>query len=159
MRRGRGLLFRRLRERLRDSGARFLVDAYCGVGFFGIEAGDLVESFVGVEIDHQAIKAAKRNAAAHGRTNGEFIEGRAEELLPGLLERFDPGATHSQHASPTGSETALHPLWYRASARMTPDEMASYASLLVRAGRTRSRNAGGGDSAFREGTPSSARVA
>jgi 23S rRNA (uracil1939-C5)-methyltransferase len=82
-----------VRERLRDSGARFLVDAYCGVGFFGIEAGDLVESFVGVEIDHQAIKAAKCNAAARGRTNGEFIEGRAEELLPGLLERFDPGAT------------------------------------------------------------------
>lgn len=82
-----------VRERLRDSGARFLVDAYCGVGFFGIEAGDLVESFVGVEIDHQAIKAAKRNAAARGRTNGEFIEGRAEELLPGILERFDAGAT------------------------------------------------------------------
>jgi tRNA/tmRNA/rRNA uracil-C5-methylase (TrmA/RlmC/RlmD family) len=82
-----------VRERLRDSGARFLVDAYCGVGFFGIEAGDLVESFVGVEIDHQAIKAARRNAAAHGRANGEFIEGRAEELLPGILERFDAGAT------------------------------------------------------------------
>jgi len=82
-----------VRERLRDSGARFLVDVYCGVGFFGIEAGDLVEAFVGVEIDHQAIKAAKRNAAARGRTNGEFVEGRAEELLPGLLERFDPGAT------------------------------------------------------------------
>jgi tRNA/tmRNA/rRNA uracil-C5-methylase (TrmA/RlmC/RlmD family) len=82
-----------VRERLRDSGARFLVDAYCGVGFFGIEVGDLVESFVGVEIDHQAIKAAKRNAAAHGRTNGEFIEGRAEQLLPGILQRFDAGAT------------------------------------------------------------------
>jgi tRNA/tmRNA/rRNA uracil-C5-methylase (TrmA/RlmC/RlmD family) len=82
-----------VRERLRDSGARFLVDAYCGVGFFGIEAADLVENFVGVEIDHQAIKAARRNAAAHGRTNGEFIEGRAEELLPGLLERFDAGVT------------------------------------------------------------------
>jgi tRNA/tmRNA/rRNA uracil-C5-methylase (TrmA/RlmC/RlmD family) len=82
-----------VRERLRDSGVKFLVDAYCGVGFFGIETGDLVERFVGVEIDHQAIQAAKRNAASHQRTNGEFIEGRAEELLPGLLARFDAGAT------------------------------------------------------------------
>jgi 23S rRNA (uracil1939-C5)-methyltransferase len=82
-----------VRARLRDGGTQFLVDAYCGVGFFGIEVGDLVESFVGVEIDHQAIKAAKRNAAAHGRTNGEFIEGRAEQLLPGILQRFDAGAT------------------------------------------------------------------
>src|SRR5688572_19644001 len=74
-----------VRERLRDSGARFLVDTYCGVGFFGIEAGDLVEAFVGVEIDHQAIKAARQNAAARQRANGEFIEGRAEELLPAIL--------------------------------------------------------------------------
>ena len=82
-----------VRERLRDCGPRFLVDTYCGVGFFGIEAGDLVESFVGVEIDQQAIKAAKRNAAAKGRTNGEFIEGRAEELMPAILQRFDAQGT------------------------------------------------------------------
>lgn len=82
-----------VRERLRESGARFLVDAYCGVGFFGIEAGDLVESFVGVEIDRQAIKAAHKNAAARGRANGDFIEGRAEELLPEILNRFDAAAT------------------------------------------------------------------
>jgi len=82
-----------VRERLRDSGSRFLVDTYCGVGFFGIEAADLVESFLGVEIDQQAIKAAKRNAAAKGRTNGEFIEGRAEELMPSILQRFEASAT------------------------------------------------------------------
>jgi tRNA/tmRNA/rRNA uracil-C5-methylase (TrmA/RlmC/RlmD family) len=82
-----------VRERIRESGSRYLVDAYCGVGFFGIEAGDLVESFVGVEIDQQAIKAARRNAIARQRTNGEFIEGRAEALLPELLSRFDAAAT------------------------------------------------------------------
>jgi len=82
-----------VRERIRESGSRFLVDAYCGVGFFGIEAGDLVESFVGVEIDQQAIKAARKNALAWQRTNGEFIEGRAELLLPEILNRFDAAAT------------------------------------------------------------------
>jgi tRNA/tmRNA/rRNA uracil-C5-methylase (TrmA/RlmC/RlmD family) len=82
-----------LRERVRDAGSRFLIDAYCGVGFFSIELADLVESFVGVEIDQQAIKAARRNATMHGRTNGEFIEGRAEELLAGLMSRFDAATT------------------------------------------------------------------
>lgn len=82
-----------VRERIKESGSRFLVDAYCGVGFFGIEAGDLVESFVGVEIDQQAIKAARKNALARQRTNGEFIEGRAEVLLPEILSRFDAAAT------------------------------------------------------------------
>lgn len=82
-----------VRDRLRDAGSRFLIDAYCGVGFFGIAAGDLVESFLGVEVDHQAIKSARVNALKHGRTNGEFLEGRAEELLPEMLQRFDAAQT------------------------------------------------------------------
>jgi len=81
------------RQCLRDGGARFLVDVYCGVGFFGIELGDLVESFTGVELDQLAIKAARRNAAVRGRQNGEFIAGRVEESLPGLLRRFSAAAT------------------------------------------------------------------
>jgi len=76
------------RQALRGGGARFLVDVYCGVGFFGISLGDSVEQFVGVEIDKPAIKAARNNAIRHGRSNGEFVLGDAQELLPGLLERF-----------------------------------------------------------------------
>ena len=82
-----------VRERLQAGGARFLVDAYCGVGFFGIEAAGVVEAFVGVEVDQKAVAAARRNAAARGVRNGEFIEGRAELLLAGILKRFDPATT------------------------------------------------------------------
>jgi tRNA/tmRNA/rRNA uracil-C5-methylase (TrmA/RlmC/RlmD family) len=82
-----------VKARVRDAGTRFLVDAYCGVGFFAIETADVVEAFAGVEIDHLAILAAKRNAAARGRTNGAFIEGDAEKLLPSILKRFDAAAT------------------------------------------------------------------
>lgn len=81
------------RECLRQSGARHLADIYCGVGFFSIELGDLVESFVGVEYDRLAIKAARRNAEARGRSNGEFIAGKAEEQLPMILAKLSPGAT------------------------------------------------------------------
>jgi 23S rRNA (uracil1939-C5)-methyltransferase len=82
-----------VRECLAQSGARFLVDAYCGVGFFSIELGEGVECFVGTELDAQAIKAARQNAKAHGRTNGEFLLGRTEDLLPSILSRFEPAAT------------------------------------------------------------------
>ena len=75
-------------DRLRQAGTRYLVDAFCGVGFFALELGDQVESFVGVELDRLAIQAARRNATARGRTNGEFVAGKAEELLPELLRRF-----------------------------------------------------------------------
>jgi len=78
---------------LRESGSRHLADVYCGVGFFSIELGDQVDSFVGVEYDRLAIQAARRNAAKRNRSNGEFVAGKAEELLPGILERLDPGTT------------------------------------------------------------------
>jgi 23S rRNA (uracil1939-C5)-methyltransferase len=71
-----------VRDRLREAGTRHLLDVYCGVGFF-----------VGVELDRLAIQAARRNAAARSRTNGEFVAGAAEELLPALLSRFTARAT------------------------------------------------------------------
>ncbi len=82
-----------VRQCLRQSRARHLADIYCGVGFFSLETADLVESFTGVEYDQLAIKAARRNAAARNRTNGEFVAGTAEALLPQILARFRPGAT------------------------------------------------------------------
>ena len=82
-----------LRECLQQSRVRFLIDAYCGVGFFSIELADLVESWLGIELDEQAIKAAHRNAATRQRSNGHFEAGRTEALLPEALTRFDPGST------------------------------------------------------------------
>jgi tRNA/tmRNA/rRNA uracil-C5-methylase (TrmA/RlmC/RlmD family) len=86
-------LLETVRSMLRRSGTRHLVDIYCGVGFFGIELAGEVESFAGVEYDKQAIKAARNNAASHGVANGEFIAGTAEEVLPGLLEKFQADTT------------------------------------------------------------------
>jgi 23S rRNA (uracil1939-C5)-methyltransferase len=80
-------------ELLRQGETRHLLDIFCGVGFFSLELGNRVESFVGVELDGLAIKSARRNAAARGRTNGEFVAGTAEEWLPALLRRFAGQAT------------------------------------------------------------------
>jgi tRNA/tmRNA/rRNA uracil-C5-methylase (TrmA/RlmC/RlmD family) len=82
-----------VRERLQDARTQHLMDVYCGVGFFSLELADAVESYVGVELDQLAIKAARRNAAARGRKNGEFIAGAAEEVLPGLMQRLTSEAT------------------------------------------------------------------
>src|SRR5581483_6535312 len=68
-------------------------DAYCGVGFFGIEIADLVEQVVGVELDGMAIKAARRNAVARNAHNVEFVSGRTEDLLASLINRFPAGQT------------------------------------------------------------------
>ncbi len=73
---------------LAASGAKHLIDLYCGVGFFGIEAAGAVESFVGVEYDALAIKAARENAASRKINNGEFVAAKSEEALPELLKKF-----------------------------------------------------------------------
>ena len=82
-----------VREFLQASGAKHLVDLYCGVGFFGIEAAGTVESFVGVEYDKLAIAAARKNAASRNIQNGEFIAAKVEEALPELLKKFSPEKT------------------------------------------------------------------
>jgi tRNA/tmRNA/rRNA uracil-C5-methylase (TrmA/RlmC/RlmD family) len=82
-----------VREFVRQGGTRHLIDLFCGVGFFGIELADAVASFVGVEHDQLAIKAARRNAEARGKTNGEFVAATVEKALPELLRRFSPAAT------------------------------------------------------------------
>jgi 23S rRNA (uracil1939-C5)-methyltransferase len=69
------------------------VDLYCGVGFFGIELADAVESFTGVEYDQRAIQSARRNAASRKINNGEFMASAVEAVLPELLKRFSPQAT------------------------------------------------------------------
>jgi len=86
-------LVKTVRQMVSGGGARFLVDAYCGVGFFALELADLVERFVGIELDRHAIKAARANAVAKQRTNGEFIAGTTEEQLPRVLERAAGGVS------------------------------------------------------------------
>ncbi len=82
-----------VRERLKNSGVRFLADIFCGVGFFSLELAEAVERFVGVEYDRLAIQAARRNATARKIENGEFVAGTAEELLPSILARFSAEPT------------------------------------------------------------------
>jgi tRNA/tmRNA/rRNA uracil-C5-methylase (TrmA/RlmC/RlmD family) len=79
-----------VRQQIQAGGARHLIDLYCGVGFFGIECASAVDSFVGVECDALAIKAARQNLVNRGITNGEFIAAKAEDALPEILKKF-PG--------------------------------------------------------------------
>ena len=68
------------------------MDLYCGVGFFGIELAGAVESFVGVEYDRLAIKAARQNAASRKITNGEFVAAKVEDVFAGVVEAIFTGA-------------------------------------------------------------------
>ncbi|HON08180.1 MAG TPA: TRAM domain-containing protein, partial [Verrucomicrobiota bacterium] len=54
------ILVEKAAECIKESNAKYLIDAYCGIGFFGISLANFVEKVIGFDIDLQAIKAAKK---------------------------------------------------------------------------------------------------
>ena len=56
-----------------SGGCEYLVDAYCGVGVFGICSAEHFRGVCGVEIDPDAISFARENAAANNISNITFI--------------------------------------------------------------------------------------
>lgn len=65
-------------------GIRFLVDAYCGVGVFGLCGSALFERVFGIEVNPKAIALARRNAVHQRVNNVEFIAGEAQAIFSGL---------------------------------------------------------------------------
>jgi 23S rRNA (uracil1939-C5)-methyltransferase/tRNA (uracil-5-)-methyltransferase len=63
------------------SGAKYLVDAYCGSGLFGISAAREFQQVIGVELSETAVKKAAHNADINGLTNCTFIAADAREIF------------------------------------------------------------------------------
>lgn len=71
-------------------GSQTVLDLYCGIGSIGLFLADAAARVIGVETVHEAIAAAKRNAAENSISNAEFHAGDAREILPRLgNERVD----------------------------------------------------------------------
>ena len=65
-------------------GARYLVDAYCGVGLFALSTSKSFELSAGVEISEPAVRWAQANATICGIKNVRFVIGKAEAIFNGL---------------------------------------------------------------------------
>ena len=73
-----------VRDQARSTGARFLVDAYCGSGLFALAAARAFERVAGVEVSESSVAFARENAAANAITNAAFTEGDAASIFSGL---------------------------------------------------------------------------
>ncbi len=80
-----------VREQAAASGARYLVDAYCGSGLFALSSASAFERVAGVEISATSVDFARANAAANGISNVSFKAGDASAIFAGL--DFPPGDT------------------------------------------------------------------
>jgi tRNA/tmRNA/rRNA uracil-C5-methylase (TrmA/RlmC/RlmD family) len=75
---------RYVRDQAKESGARFLVDAYCGSGLFALAAARAFEQVAGVEVSESSVIFARENAAANGISNASFSAGDASSIFSKL---------------------------------------------------------------------------
>lgn len=68
-------------DEAKATGAKHLVDAYCGSGLFAISAARDFESVIGVEISETAVKKATHNAEINSLTNCRFIAADAQHVF------------------------------------------------------------------------------
>jgi len=73
-----------VRAQAAASGARYLVDAYCGSGLFALTAAPAFAEVTGIEISESSVAFARENAAANGITNARFEAGDASRIFAGL---------------------------------------------------------------------------
>ncbi|MCF7689614.1 MAG: class I SAM-dependent RNA methyltransferase [Cephaloticoccus sp.] len=66
------------------SGARFLVDTYCGSGLFALSAAEKFERVAGVEISMSSIVFAQENATTNGIGNATFLASDAAAIFGDL---------------------------------------------------------------------------
>ena len=73
-----------VRDQAAASGARFLVDAYCGSGLFALTAAPSFERVSGIEISESSVAFARENAVSNHIANATFQAGDASAIFAGL---------------------------------------------------------------------------
>ena len=68
------------------TGNETVFDLYCGVGTIGLFLARNARKVIGVETIAQAVDDAKQNAALNSIYNADFYEGKAEEIIPDLID-------------------------------------------------------------------------
>jgi len=71
-------------DEARAGGSRYLIDAYCGSGLFGLSCAKYFEEVIGIEISESSVAKAKHNAELNGITHAKFMAGSAEAIFAGV---------------------------------------------------------------------------
>lgn len=89
-------LVKRVAGLVAESGARTLLELYCGVGVFSIACAKTIPEILctGIEIDRNAIKVATKNAKFHTMDDRcRFFANDAEKSFARLVARCNPEST------------------------------------------------------------------
>ncbi|KAM8895938.1 LOW QUALITY PROTEIN: tRNA (uracil-5-)-methyltransferase homolog B [Lycaon pictus] len=81
---GAEVLYRTVRELVNSN--TILLDICCGTSVIGLSLVQYISQVLGINLVEQAVEDARWTAAFNGITNREFHTGRAEKILPQLLQ-------------------------------------------------------------------------
>lgn len=99
-----------VRDKARDAGAKYLVDAYCGSGLFTLTAAKDFTEVVGIEISEQSIDYAVQNAEANQIENASFVLGDAASIFDQIEFAGDESAVVIDPPRKGSSEDFLNQL-------------------------------------------------
>ena len=96
-----------VRAQAAASGARYLVDAYCGSGLFALTAAPSFTRVAGIELSESSIRFARENATANHLPNVTFQSGDAAQIFAGLPSLATP--TDPQAFAPADTAVIIDP--------------------------------------------------
>ena len=82
-------LYAKVREYACLKGGETVFDLYCGIGTIGLSMADEAGMIIGIESVKNAVIDANRNAVINGIVNARYYTGRAEQVMPRLLDKED----------------------------------------------------------------------
>lgn len=87
---GAEVLYSEVIRLLKDVPSKSILDLYCGTGTIGqvVAGADKKKHIIGVELLESAVEDAEDNAKRNGLENVAYFAGKAEKILPEILEQF-----------------------------------------------------------------------
>ena len=82
-------LYAKVREYACLTGGETVFDLYCGIGTIGLSMAAEAGMIIGIESVKNAVIDANRNAVINGIVNACYYIGRAEHVMPRLLDKED----------------------------------------------------------------------
>ena len=82
-------LYAKVREYACLKGGETVFDLYCGIGTIGLSMAADAGMIIGIESVKNAVIDANRNAVINGIVNARYYTGRAEQVMPRLLDKED----------------------------------------------------------------------
>lgn len=82
-------LYAKVREYACLKGGETIFDLYCGIGTIGLSMATQAGMIIGIESVKDAVIDANRNAVINGIVNARYYTGRAEHVMPRLLDKED----------------------------------------------------------------------